>query len=57
MVMVCGGITEDDMSKGKVDPCGVCSLRVKANTVLCLQCGRWTHGRCAGVKNVTPKFS
>ena len=26
-VMVCGGITKDDMSKSKVDPCGVCSLK------------------------------
>ena len=33
-----------------------CSLRVKANSVLCLQCGRWLYGRCAGVKRVTPKF-
>ena len=30
-VMVSGGITKDGMSKSKVDPCGVCSLRVKAN--------------------------
>ena len=33
MVMVRGGITKDGMSKIKVDPCGVCSLRVKANSV------------------------
>ena len=30
-VVVYGDITKDGMSKGKVDPCGVCSLRVKAN--------------------------
>ena len=35
-VMVCGGITKGD----KVDPCGVCSLRVKANSVSRLQCGK-----------------
>ena len=35
------GITKDGMSKSKVDPCGVCSLRVKANSVLCVQCGKW----------------
>ena len=40
-VMVSGGITKNRMSKSKVDPCGVCSLRVKANSVLCLQCGKW----------------
>ena len=56
-VMVCSGITKDDMSKSKVYPCGVCSLRVKANSVLCVQCGKWIHSRCAGVKRVTPKYS
>ena len=45
------------MMKIKVDPCGVCSLRVKANSVLCLQCGKWIHGRCAAVKRVTQMFS
>ena len=35
-VMVCCCITKDGMSKSKVDPCGVCSLRVKANSVLCV---------------------
>ena len=54
--MVSGGITKDGMSKSKVDPCGVCSLRVKANSVLCFQCGKLIHGKCAGVKRVTPKF-
>ena len=53
--MVSGGIIKDGMPKSKVDPCGVCSLRAKANSVLCLQCGKWIHGRCAGVKMVTPK--
>ena len=48
-----GGITEDGMSRGKVDPCRVCSLRVKTNSVWCLQCGKWIYGRCAG----TPMFS
>ena len=54
--MVSGGITKDGMSKSKVDLCGVDSLRVKANSVLCIQCGKWTHSRCAGVKRVTSKF-
>ena len=34
-----------------------CSLRVKANSVLCVQCGKWIHGRCAGVTRLTPMFS
>ena len=56
-VMVSSSITQDSLSKSKVDPCGVCSLRVKSNSVLYAQCGRRTHGRSAGVKRVTPKFS
>ena len=44
-VLVVSGFTQNGLSKSKVDPCGVCSLRVKANSVLCVQCGRWTHGR------------
>ena len=56
-VMVSGGITKDGMSKGEVDPCGVCSLRVKVNSVLCSQCGKWIHGRCARVKKISPMFS
>ena len=55
-VMVCSGITKDDMPKRKVDLCWVCSLRVKSNPVLRLQCGKWIHRRCAGLKRVTSKF-
>ena len=52
-VMVNGGITMDGLFKDKVDPCGVFSLIAKANSVLCVQCGKWIHGRCARVKRVT----
>ena len=55
--MVSGGITKEGTYKSKIDPCWVCSLRVKANSALCVQCGRWIHRRCAGVKIVTPKLS
>ena len=51
-VMVIGGITEDGISSGYVDPYGVCCLRVKANSVLCLQCCKRIHSRCT----VTPKL-
>ena len=54
-VRVSGGIIEDGFSKSKVDPCGVCSLRVKANTVLCAQCGKLVHIRCVSMREVTPK--
>ena len=56
-VMVSGGITKDGMSKSKVDPCRVYSRRAKANSVLCAQCGKGIHSRCAGVNRVTPKYS
>ena len=36
-VMVSSGITQDCLSKSKVDPCGVSSLRLNANSVLCVQ--------------------
>ena len=55
-VMVSGGNTKDGMPKNKVDPCGVCSLRANANSVLCVQCSKWIHGRCAGMKRVTQKY-
>ena len=28
-------------------------MRVKANSVLHVRCGKWIHGRCARVKRVT----
>ena len=34
-VMVSISITQDGLPKSKVDTCSVCSLRVKANSVLC----------------------
>ena len=45
------------MFNSKVDPCGVCCLRVKAISVLCLHCGKWIHGRCAGMKRGNSKLS
>ena len=56
-VIIIGGITKDNMSEGKVDPCLVCILRITANAVLCVQCGKWIHCGCAEVTMVTPKFS
>ena len=46
----------DVMSKSKVDLCGVCSLRLKADSVLCVQCCKWIHNICVGVKRVAPKY-
>ena len=55
-VMVSSSIKQDGLSKSKVDACGVCSLRAKANSALYLLCGKWIYGRCTGVKMVNPKF-
>ena len=44
------------MSKNNVDPCGVCRLSIKANSILLLQCSKWIHGRCGGLKRITIKF-
>ena len=57
MVMICDGITQDSMSRSKVDTCSVSSMRVKANSALCVQCGKWIHGRCARVTKVTIRRS
>ena len=40
----------------KVDPCGICGKRVMANSVWCVKCGKWIHGRCAKVKRVTERL-
>ena len=56
MVMVSSGITKDGLSKSKVGTYGVCSLTVKASSVLCVQCGKWFHCRCFKVKRVTAMF-
>ena len=55
-VMVNGDMTKDGMSKSKVVSCGVCSLKVKANSVLRVLSGKGIHGICAGVKMLTPKI-
>ena len=36
---------------------GIFRLRAKANSVLCVQCGKWLHSRFSEMKKVTPKFS
>ena len=46
-VVVSGAESEKSLSK--VDPCGICGKRVMVNSVLCVKCGKWIHGRCAKV--------
>ena len=47
---------EGEVSVSKVDPCGICGKRVTANSVLCVKCGKWIHGRSAKVKRVTSRL-
>jgi len=47
-VMVSGEGGERVVSK--VNPCGVCDKRVKANSALCVGCNKWVHKKCSGVK-------
>ena len=56
-VMDSGSITMDGMSKSKVDPCWVCSLRVQANSALCPRSGKWMHGRYVGYFRKTVEAS
>jgi hypothetical protein len=52
-VMVCGEGGKRMVSR--IDPCGVCDKRVKANSVLCIGCKKWVHKRCSGVKGALKK--
>ena len=47
---------EGEVAVSKVDPCGICGKRVMANSVLCVKCGKWIHGRCPKVKRVTSRL-
>ena len=49
-VVVTGAKGEVPVSK--VDTCGICGKRVMANSVLCVKCRKWIHGRCAKLKRV-----
>jgi len=48
--------SEGETAKSKIDPCRVCGKRVKmaANFILCTNCRKWVHGRCANIQRVTP---
>ena len=51
-----GNILNYGLFKSRVDLCWVCGFRVKVNSVLCIQCGKWIHGRYARVQMVATKF-
>ena len=47
---------EGEVTVSKIDPYGICGKRVMVNSVLCVKCGKWIHGKCAKVKRVTPRL-
>ena len=51
-VMVNEGITKDGLSKSKVDTYGIYRLSVRVSIILCVQCGKWFHSRCASMSRV-----
>ena len=52
-VIISGGIIEDDSSNCEVYSYGICTLKVKANSLVCVQCGKLVYSRCAGVKSAS----
>ena len=48
---------EGEINTSKIDPCGVCGKRVMANSLLCIKCMKWIHGRCTKMKRVTPSLA
>ena len=55
-MVVSDGITNDDLFKSKGGPCRAYCLSGKVNSVLCVQCDKFIHGNCTGLKNVTLQF-
>ena len=49
--------SEGEMPKSKIDPCGVCGKRVMSNSIQCLRCGKWVHGRCAKMQRVAASLA
>ena len=54
-VMVSG--SEGELFKSKIDACGVCGRRVMANSVLCIRCGNWVHGKYSKIYGVTDRLA
>ena len=48
---------EDEINTSEIDPYGICGKRVMANSLVCMKCMRWIHGRCAKMRRVTPSLA
>ena len=44
---------EGEVTVSKIDPCGICGKRARANSVLYVKCRKWIHGRYSKVRRVT----
>ena len=49
MVMQCR-ISRVQSEDSREHPCGVCRKGVVRNSILCVECLRWVHKRCSGIK-------
>ena len=38
------------MEKAVRWPCGVCARGVRNNSIQCINCQRWVHRKCSGIK-------
>ena len=46
-------VSEGEIIRSRIDPCGVCGKRVTVNSMVCAKCGQWIHGRYSKLKKVT----
>ena len=49
--MVTGKGTNERVQSGRW-PCACCGRGVGSNSVLCIECNRWCHKRCSGLRNL-----
>ena len=53
--MMISGCSEEVPVQSGQHPCGVCGSGVRANSILCTQCGKWCHKRCSGLQRITER--
>ena len=56
-VMVSVWITMEGLSTSNAQLCGICGMKVKTNSLLCIKCGKWIHGRCVGMEKKPTVFN
>ena len=39
-----------NVTKSEIDPCSVCDMRVRRNSIRCTSCKFWVHAKCSGIK-------